>query len=71
MKKYLEEMIIDEDRVHVLTKHAGRKQTVSDHNILYSKLSIIYNPKPITVRKEFFNLKDKECQAAFLKETST
>ena len=53
MKKFLEEMIIDEDRVHVLTKHTGRKQTVSDHNIMYSKLSIIYNPKPITVRKEF------------------
>ena len=71
MKKFLEEMMIDEDRVHVLTKHGKRKQTMSDHNILYSKFSIHFDPKPKTVRREFFNLKDRECQAAFLKETST
>ena len=71
MKKFLEEMIIDEDRVHVLTKRVKRKQTMSNHNILYSKFSIHFDPKPKTVRREFFNLKDRECQAAFLKKTST
>ena len=52
LKEYLEEMIIDEDRIHVLTK-AGRKETNSDHNLLYSRFSILFDPKPITVRKEF------------------
>ena len=75
LKKHLEEMVIDEDRIYVLTKHAGKmdgkKKTLSDHNILYSRFSILFDPKPKTVRKEFFNLKDKEGQAAFLKDTSS
>ena len=69
MKQYMEEMFIDEDRTHVLTKY-GKKKVVSDHNILYSKFSILFESKPKTLRKEFFNLKDKTGQAKFLKETS-
>ena len=38
MKKYLEDMLIDEDIIHVLTKYAGtkgsKKKVLSDHNIL-------------------------------------
>ena len=74
MKKYLEEMIIDDDRFHVLTKYAGKqggkKKILSDHNIMFSKFSIQCEYKRKTIRKEFFNLKDKEGQAAFLKQTS-
>ena len=73
LKSYLEEMIIDEDRIHVLTKYASRKgikKTIfSDHNILYSRFSILFDQKPKEIRKELFNFKDKEGQAAFLKET--
>ena len=43
----------------------------SDHNILYAKFSIQYNDiawkRP---RKEFFNLKNPECQAKFKEVTS-
>ena len=38
---------------------------------MYSRFSILFDPKPKIVRKEFFNLKDKDGQAAFLEDTST
>ena len=75
MKNYLEEMTIDDDRIHVLTKYASsrglKKKIISDHNILFSRFSILFDTKPKTVRREIFNFKDKENQAAFLEETST
>ena len=68
-------MIIDEDRIHVLTKYESRKEIkktiLSDHNILYSRFSILFDHKPKKIRKELFNFKDKEGQAAFLKETDS
>ena len=70
MKKYIEEMFIDEDCTYVLTKY-GKKKVVSDHNFLFSKFSILFESQPKTLRKEFFNLKDKTGQAKFLEETST
>ena len=74
MKNYLEKMTIDEDRIFVLTKYASKKglkkKTVSDHNILFGKFSILFDRQPKTLRREFFNLKDKVGQKAFLEETS-
>ena len=69
MKQFLEEMFIDEDRIHVLTRY-GKNKVKSDHNILFSKFSIQFESKPKILRKEFFNLKDKAGQADFLRETS-
>ena len=70
----MEEIIIDDDRTHVLTKYAstqGMRKTVrSDHNILFCKFSITFDCMKSCVRREFFNLKDQECQKAFLEETS-
>ena len=69
MQHFLEEMKIDEDRTHVLTKY-GKNIVQSDHNILYSKFSIQYSPIKNNHRKEIFYLKNKNSQETFLKETS-
>ena len=68
-------MLIDERRNFTLTKYAttkGIKRLVkSDHNILYAQFSLSYtslNWK--TSRKEFFNLKNTECQEKFHEVTS-
>ena len=73
LKAYFEEMIIDEDRTHVLTKYAStkgcHKNVQSDHNILYSRFAISYRKtKPKTVR-EIFNLKNEANQAKFFEAT--
>ena len=74
MKKYLEDMLIDEDIIHVLTKYAGtkgsKKKVLSDHNILYCRFSILYDQLNQQIRKEFFNLKSTEGRKAFLENTS-
>ena len=62
LNSYLEEMLIDEDRIHVLTKYAGKRNIMSDHNILYSRFSIRYVVNPKSIRRELFNLKDKSGQ---------
>ena len=74
MKEYLEEMFIDEDRLYVLTKYAGKmgskKMVTSDHNVLVAKFSIRFKCLPVNVRKEYFQLKSKKNQEAFRKVTS-
>ena len=40
---YLEQMIIDEPRIFVLTKYAKKSKTESDHNVLYAKFAIKYS----------------------------
>ena len=74
LKDFLEEMIVDEDRTHVLTKYAStlgiKRKVVSDHNILFCRFSIVFDRIMNSVRREFFKLKDQEGQKAFLEETS-
>ena len=74
MKDFVKKMVIDEDRIHVLTKYASKKglkkHKLSDHNILFSKFSIHVEDKPRKVRKEIFLMKNKESQELFYEETS-
>ena len=71
MKTFLNEMLIDEDRVHVLTKYAKKgNNKVSDHNIMFAKFNIKYNCIAIKTRKEYFNLKNAENQEKFHAETT-
>ena len=67
-------MVIDEDRINVLTKYAtakGVKKTIeSDHNPMYAEFTLQYNVKKPAVRKEIFNFKDKACQKKFFEVTS-
>ena len=75
MKNYLEEMVIDDDRIYALTKYAGtmgsKKKVVSDHNIMYCKFSILFDCAPPQIRKELFNFKSMEGQKAFFEKTSS
>ena len=74
MKEYARRMVIDEKRIHVLTKFASKKDLkkhkVSDHNVLFCMFSILLEEVPTSIRREFFQLKDKESQMKFLEETS-
>ena len=75
MSKFVNEVIIDDHRIHTLTKYASskgsKKNMVSDHNILYSKFSIELTSEPTKVRNEFFNFKNTENQMKFFEETNS
>ena len=55
MMNYFMDMQIDDKRIFVLTKYAGKngakRKTISDHNILFSRFSILFDRKSKTVRK--------------------
>ena len=74
MIKFVKSMLIDEKRIHVLKKYASKKgvkkHKLSDYNILFCKFSIQVEELSSVVRKEFFQLKNKEDQRKFLDETS-
>ena len=57
MYKYLKEMMIDEERAHVLTRYGtkdGNKYIESDHNILVGKFNVSFKNQPKTVRRDIF-----------------
>ena len=70
IKRHVEEMFIDEERLYALTRHTKNKKTLTDHNLLFVRFSGIYNQKLKVIRKECFNLKENKGQIAFLEETS-
>ena len=67
------EMVIDDKRLHVLTKYASksgqRKKVQSDHNILYGKFLLTYNAEKKFIRREIFYFKNKEGQKMFYEAT--
>jgi hypothetical protein len=75
MKEFVKRMFIDEDRIHVLTKYAGKsglkKHVKSDHNILVSKFSILVEDKLPALRREIYQFKCYEDQRKFFQETSS
>ena len=56
--KFLIKMTIDDERIHTLTNYSRRNPTKKiisiDHNILWSKFSIVYNRKPKQIRRQLF-----------------
>ena len=74
MKEFVRKMLIDENRIYVLTKYASKKgvkkQKISDHNILVCNFSIQVVAKLPTLRKEFFLLKNADDQRKFYNLTS-
>ena len=70
MMEYFENMEVDEERLHVLTKYGKKKNIMSDHNVLVSRFKIIFNRLQPSVRKEFFNFKNKDDQKNFHDQTS-
>ena len=67
----LMKMIIDEERIHVLTKYSTRcgvrKIVESDHNPMWCKFDMHWSSYLKPVNKVGFNFKDKESQEAFKK----
>ena len=71
----IESILVDEKRDHVLTKitkHKGNiKKVESDHNSIITRLKTQWKCKEKQNRIEIFNLKNKECQQIFRRETSS
>ena len=71
----LDVIVIDEKREHVLTKlvknKAGVKRVESDHNSIITKFRIQWKNQSEHKRIEIFNLKNKQCQQIFRRETSS
>ena len=69
--QFVEKLLIDEDRKHSLTKLTRNKHKVeSDHNPLITTFSMSWHKCDNREDVEVFNLKNKECQKKFHKETS-
>jgi hypothetical protein len=74
LAQYVEKMVVDEDRIDVLTKFAGKKGTgkmvKSDHNLLSAYFNVQYDHIPKKIRTEVFDFKNTDSLEAFYKETS-
>ena len=75
LSKYITEMTIDEDRIHVLSRYIKRKTgnriIKSDHNILLGKFSITFSRKSRKVRQQLFMFKCEESKQLFCEETNS
>ena len=73
VRPFIEKMVIDESRQHVLTNfnpiRRGGKAIESNHNRELLKLSLEYHPRKAE-RIEMFNFKNVECQKVFQNLTS-
>ena len=70
----IESVIIDEKREHVLTRITktknGSESKESDHNLIETRLKMTWSKEEVPQEEAMFNLKNKECQKTFKKETS-
>ena len=70
----IEEVNIDEEREHVLTRTTktkkGKVTKESDHNVIETKFNMKWNKSTKTEKNDLFNLKNKECQKVFKDETT-
>ena len=74
VRPFLAKMVIDEQRVHILTNfnpiRRGGKAIESDHNTTVLELMCSFDRKK-PERRELFNFKNKDCQESFLALTSS
>ena len=74
LKDIFENLIIDEERKHVLTKISKTKAGIitkeSDHNVLISKFKFKWNKRSLQKRVELYNLKNVDCQKKFKEVTN-
>ena len=72
---FINSMVVDTERNFVLTKFTKKKEkcyiTESDHNPMILDINIPWNSKIIEDRVEIFNLRNKECQKEFFKNTNS
>ena len=74
LAKDIVEALVDESRIHALTRYAKQKSEIkiipSDHNILYSKFAITFTRKPRKIRKELYKFKCESSKKLFYEETT-
>ena len=74
MKKHIKSMLVDEERLHVLTKVRKTKNGVkvkeSDHNVIVTEFTCRVSKSESKADECVYNLKNKECQLKFKKYTS-
>ena len=72
---FINSMAVDTERNFVLTKFTKKKEkcyiTESDHNPMILDINIPWNSKMKKDRIEIFNLREKECQKEFFKNTNS
>ena len=72
LRPFLSKMYIDEDREYCLSNFSQQKKNKcvkeTDHNLMFSDFDISI-PKRKPTRVEMFNLRNKQCQEMFFKET--
>ena len=72
---HLEDMVIDEERIYVLTKYAStkgvQKKVESDHNILFAKFNIEVQSDKRKERIEVFEFKNLDSQMLYFEETNS
>ena len=66
---YLQRILIDEERNHVLTKYKKSAQSESDHNLMFAKFTIEYSRLDTKTKREIFNFRNKQCQQTFFEVT--
>ena len=69
----LTKLVIDEKRHHALSKIVkGKPPKIiqSDHNVMLSTFKLTWNQNEDSEKETVFNLKNRECQLKFRKETS-
>ena len=70
----IDRLLIDEERNHALTRYYKSKKHInvhqSDHNVMITSLNFKWNKRIVRERLEFFNYKNKDCQASFKELTS-
>ena len=67
--RYLQQMLIDEDRKYVLTKYNRKHKSESDHNLMFAKFSLTYIREAVKTKQEIFNFKNREFQNSFFEVT--
>ena len=74
MCEFISKMVVDEDKIDVLTKYVGRKGLCklvkSDHNMLIGYFNLTFTKELKNKRIEVFNFKNPLMQERFLQETS-
>ena len=74
MKEHFTKMHVDEERKHVLTKNHKSKKGIkikeSDHNVVMADFDCTIVKEKENEKMEFYNLKNKTCQAKFKTYTS-
>ena len=75
LENYIKKVVVDENRVNILTKvtqnkHGTKTVSKDDHNIIEPNLNVNWNKSLTKDRVEMYNIKNKQCQEKFKEYTN-